>query len=83
MRPLECYSKAVDVTPGPDAMEDGAGNTVVSRGIRVGGAGDLEVVSEDGVTSVFKALEVDLVYPIRAAKILATNTTATDIQAWY
>lgn len=51
-----------------------------TRGIYVGGAGDVAVVlwgNEDSEVVVFKAVPVGTLLPIRVRKVMSTNTTAT------
>jgi hypothetical protein len=55
-----------------------------TRAIYVGGAGDLAVrMADDGSTPIFKAVPVGTVLNIRADKILATGTTATNLLGLY
>jgi len=51
--------------------------TSVSRGIYVGGAGDLVVLMLDGSTATFKAVPVGTTLDLRVRRVNATNTTAT------
>ncbi len=60
-----------DITPGATEFTDW------TRYIYVGGVGDVEAVSVRDTTVIFKAVPVGTVLPIRAKKVLATNTTAT------
>ena len=48
-----------------------------TRGIYVGGAGDVAVTMFDGTTATFKAVPVGTLLPISVSKVMATNTTAT------
>ena len=50
-----------------------------TRAIYVGGAGDLAVLTMGGQTVTFAAIPVGSLLPVRAKKVLATGTTATDI----
>jgi hypothetical protein len=63
------------VTPGTATLRE------TTRGIYVGTAGDLEVVNMRGETVVFANVPDGSLLPIRANKVLATNTTADDIVA--
>lgn len=54
-----------------------------TRGIWVGGLGDLAVTYLDGSTSVLKAVPAGTELRIRATQVLATNTTATNISGLY
>ena len=53
--------------------------TTVSRGIYIGGSGDLEVEFKDGTTYVYKNIAQGMHHPIECVKVISTNTTATDI----
>ncbi len=55
--------------------------TPPSRGIYVGGAGDLKVDLPNGTTVTFVALAAGLCHPIAATKVYKTGTTATSILA--
>lgn len=49
----------------------------VSRGIYVGGAGDVAAVMASGDSVVFSAVPAGSMLPIRCKRINSTNTTAT------
>ena len=51
----------------------------VTRAIYVGGAGNLAVVMKGGDTVTFFGAVAGSVIPIRAARVLATGTTATSL----
>lgn len=53
------------------------------RGLWIGGAGDITVVSQYGSVATFKAVPAGTVVPIFAVRVNATGTTATDIVALY
>ena len=55
----------------------------VSRGIYVGGAGDVAAVMASGAVLVFSAVPAGTLLPIRAVRINAVNTTATLMLALY
>lgn len=68
-------SSAFSITP--DSTTDLA---VTTRGLYIGGEGDVEVIMQDGQTVVFKALAAGVVHPLRVTRVKgAPNTTATDI----
>ena len=52
-----------------------------ARALYVGGAGNISVVMRDGETVVFNSLAAGSILPILAARVNATNTTATNIVA--
>lgn len=66
---------AAPVTP-----SDGADLAVASRAIYIGGAGDLRVTTVGGDTITFRNAPEGL-FPIRARRIHATETTAADLIA--
>lgn len=55
----------------------------VSRGIYVGGAGDVAAVMADGTVLTFSAVPAGTLLPIRCKRINSTNTTATLMLALY
>jgi len=57
--------------------------THVTRAIYVGGSGDLAVTMKDGGTAIFRNMIGGTVIAIRAARVLVTGTTATDIVGMY
>lgn len=66
------------------APSDGADLAYVTRGIYVGGAGDVKVnMGISGSSITFSAVPAGTVLPIRAARILATGTTATLLVGLY
>jgi len=50
--------------------------------IYIGGDGDLAVEMPDGSTATHKSVPAGRDLPLRASKILATGTTATDLVIW-
>lgn len=66
---------AETVTP-----NDGTDIGSVSRAVYVGGPGDLRVTLADGSDVIFRSAPVGW-HPIRAQRIWASGTTATDIIA--
>jgi hypothetical protein len=72
--------KAAAVTPSD--TED----IMPTNGIYVGAAGDLQVTLKgmpDGESIVFKGLVAGMIHPIKAKRIWAASTTATNILAVY
>lgn len=65
----------------PVAPSDADDLPTMIRAVTIGGAGTIAWVSQSGVASVTAALPAGT-YAIRAARILATGTTATDITGW-
>lgn len=56
---------------------------ILTRGIYVGGAGNLKATLADGTTVTFTGIAVGIVHPIRARLVFATGTTATSIVGTY
>lgn len=71
-------SDAEEVTP-----SDSVDLSQVSRGLYVGGSGDISVVMKDGTTVTLKSVVAGSVLPVRVSRVRATSTTATDIVALY
>ena len=56
----------------------------VTRGIYVGGAGNVAVVSANGETTVtFVGVPAGAILPVAASRVNATNTTATNLVGLY
>ncbi len=67
----------VSVTP-----SDSAVLSPPSRGLYIGGEGDVAVIAVDDTVAVtFKAVPAGTVLPVQAKKVMSTNTTATLIVA--
>jgi hypothetical protein len=65
-------------TSGEVVTKDDANDfTYASRGIYVGGTGDVAAVMIDGTVLTFSAVPAGTLLPIRCKRINATNTTAT------
>jgi hypothetical protein len=47
-----------------------------TRGIYVGGSGDVQLVTAGGETVLFKAISAGTILPIRAHIVMTTNTSA-------
>lgn len=71
--------KAVAVTPS-DSVDLAAGPT---KGLYVGGAGNVAVQMQDGSSVTFTALAVGVFHNISVKRVLATGTTAASIIALY
>ena len=67
---------AAAVTP-----NDGADLAYATRALYVGTTGDLEVITVGGETVVFTAVPGGTFVPVRAARVKAANTTASNIVA--
>lgn len=67
--------------PAADAFAITPSDTVLftndTRGIYVGGAGNLTVLMQSGAVVLFTAVPAGTVLPIRAERVNATGTTAT------
>lgn len=71
------YKDAVAVTP----HDSNAQTNLPCEALYVGGAGDVEVITKSGTTTLFKAVPVGTLIPIGVSRVRATNTTATYILA--
>ncbi len=85
MAVTDYFSGAADQldAPGSSAFAIAPSDTVplpsVTRGIWVGGAGNVSVVMRDGSTVVFVGVAVGTLLPLRVQQINATGTTATNM----
>lgn len=68
------YVRGFDVTP-----NDGADLATVSRGLRVGTAGDVKVTTVAGDVLTLKNVQVGEIVPYFVKRVWATGTTATFI----
>ncbi len=57
--------------------------TIYTRGIYVGGAGDIALTTVGGDAVTFSGALAGTVLPIRAKIVKSTNTTATNLLALY
>lgn len=73
-------ARAAVVTPSTSALALVAAEGA-TRGLYVGGAGNVEVIMLAGNTVIFSAVPVGTILPIRVTHVLAANTTATLIVA--
>lgn len=62
---------------------DSTNFSISTRGIYVGGAGNLVAVDEDGNAVTFTGVLAGVVYPIRCKRVNSTNTTATNLVGMY
>jgi len=80
---LSSATTCANVTPSDtvDLRADGR----PCRAISIGTAGDLEIITLAGDTVVIPAncLAVGIPHPVFATRILAANTTALEIVAWF
>lgn len=74
---LTSPAREADVIAPNDAVDLSA----VTRAIYVGAGGDLQVQMVSGQTVTFENVLAGVVYPIRAARVLATGTTAGGLVA--
>jgi len=79
INPSAPYDGAAAITP----HDSNASISGRPRGIYVGGAGAVKVDMEDGTTATFAAVPVGTFMPIKAVKVYATGTTATNLLALY
>jgi len=81
---FETYTSSLDapashaeaVTP-----NDGADLTTSARGLYIGGAGDVVLVTTGGDEVTFSSLTAAAILPVRTARVKSTGTTATNIVA--
>lgn len=58
---------------------DGTDLTIVSRGLYVGGSGNVAVVMASGAAVTFTGVIAGSLLPIRVSRVKSTGTTATTI----
>jgi len=68
---------------GAEAIVNGTTLTQPSRGIYVGGAGNLGCTMVNGTTALFVGLAAGQVYPIRITVASSATTTATNLISLY
>ena len=72
-------------SPGEGILEVSPNDSVdlaqVSRALYIGGSGDVAVQMKDGSTGTLVGVPGGQVLPVRAVRVLATGTTATNIVA--
>jgi archaellum component FlaF (FlaF/FlaG flagellin family) len=69
----------VNAATGGSAITPGDTTEVDFNGVYVGGAGNLAVTLLDGSVITLTAVVVGTIYPLRAIKVMSTNTTATNL----
>lgn len=70
--------------PAYDAASVTTSDTTRLGGVRalyIGGAGDVKITTEGGTDVTFTGIAAGSILPIRATRVYATGTTATDIIA--
>jgi len=67
-----------DVTP-----DDDNDLPIMARALWVGGGGDLTITAKGGGTVTFDDVPAGVILPIRARRVHATGTTATNIIAMW
>lgn len=73
----EAYRGGAAVTPSDTAM------LAPTRGLFIGGAGNISVDFVDGTSAILTAPAVGSVLPVSVVRVKATSTTATAIVALY
>lgn len=71
------FYSAVAITPNDSTI------ITETKGIYVGGSGNVAVKMADGTTVTFTAMAAGVFHPLAVTKVLATGTTATSIMAAY
>jgi hypothetical protein len=85
MRQLTDHSPqgSISVTPSDTVNLTFPSGINRTRGIYVGGAGNISVIMADGTTALLTALSVGVVHDLSIKRVNATGTTATAILALY
>ena len=80
--PDQGWNRAKAVTTSDTAdLTNSANQPVLAQAIYVGGAGNVALMMPDGVTVTITAPPVGSIIPIKAKRVMATNTTATALVA--
>lgn len=79
----ESYQGAVDVTPSDTVNITFPSGTSYSRALYVETTGDLSVEMAGGSTILLSGVTAKVFLPIGVVRVNATDTTATDIKAFY
>jgi hypothetical protein len=66
-------NRAFEITPGPGMLEH------VTRAIYIGGYGDIRVITIGNDNILFVGMAAGLLHSIRVKRVLALDTTATNI----
>lgn len=64
-----------DITP-----DDGADLATLPRALMVSTVGEVAVIFADGSSVTLPGLTPGVIYPLRAARVMATGTTATGLK---
>lgn len=83
MRVEASAQRAVSVTPNDSTPIAAPLSETVTRGLYVGGTGNLAVKMADGTTVTFTGISAGIIHPLSVTHVLATSTTATGIVAVY
>ncbi len=81
--PIDPSYKFVAVSPSDTALLVYDGEPSRTKGVYVGGAGNLVCKNDLGANITFTGLVAGALYPISTSQILATGTTATNIVALF
>lgn len=76
-------SGAIAVTPSDTDNLVFPSGTNRTRGLYIGGAGNVKVKMADGTEVIFTAVAVGTLYELAVVRVFATLTTATNIIAVY
>lgn len=82
---LSSSDKFINVTPSDTVPLTYQGTVMKCRGISVGTAGTLALKDSEGtaVTLPSNAIAIGVIHPCSSDYVMATNTTASEIIAWF
>lgn len=69
------------VTPEDDAKLKYSGVEVETRGVYIGGGGNVLVKNANGDTVAFNSVQAGSIIPVKTTEVRSTNTTATNMVA--
>ena len=80
---LDPSSQFIVVTPSDTAVLQYNGENKSTRGISFEVAGTLAIKNDEGVAVTLPGLAASVIHPLISDTIMATNTTATGIVAYF
>jgi len=81
--PIDPSYKFVSVTPSDTAILSYDGESLKTKAIYIGGAGDLAIPNDLGTSVTFVAVAAGSLLPLSTQQVLSTGTTATSIIALF
>lgn len=84
--PLQGFNQTID-SPARSLVavspSDSADLSFVTKALWIGVGGNVQVIDMGGTTTILVGCQAGQIIPVRVARVMATNTTATSIVAMY